>query len=88
MGRQKQDPYEGDHALPDCGGFLFVVCGWAQTLARSNPQAIGLSGWVFMIVQVAGLVLSWKYFSAGPAMLSAIVAVCLGWAAWLVMGKG
>jgi hypothetical protein len=58
------------------------------TLASSNRQAIGLLGWVFMIVQVAGLVLSCKYFSAGPAMLSAIVAVCLGWAAWLVMGKG
>jgi len=57
-------------------------------LASSNPQAIGLLGWVFMVVQVASLVLSWKYFSAAPAMLSAIVAVCLGWAAWLVAGKG
>jgi len=58
------------------------------TLASSNPQAIGLLGWIFMVVQVASLVLSWKYFSAAPAMLSAIVAVCLGWAAWLVAGKG
>ena len=58
------------------------------TLASNNPQAIGLLGWIFMVVQVASLVLSWKYFSAAPAMLSAIVAVCLGWAAWLVAGKG
>jgi hypothetical protein len=58
------------------------------TLASSNPQAIGLLGWVFTVVQIASLVLSWKYFSAAPAMLSAIVAVCLGWAAWLVASKG
>jgi len=58
------------------------------TLASSDPRAIGLLGWVFVVVQVAGLILSWKYFSAAPAMLSAIVAVCLGWAAWLVAGKG
>ncbi len=57
-------------------------------LASSDPQAIGLLGWVFVVVQVAGLILSWKYFSAAPAMLSAIVAVCLGWAAWRVAGKG
>src|SRR5260370_11922253 len=58
------------------------------TLASGNPQAIGLLGWVFMAVQVASVVLSWKYFSAAPAMLSAIVAVCLGWAAWVGGGKG
>jgi len=57
-------------------------------LASSDPRAIGLLGWVFVVVQVAGLILSWKYFSVAPAMLSAIVAVCLGWAAWLVAGKG
>lgn len=55
-------------------------------LANSNPQAIGALGWAFFSVQVASLVLSWIYFSTAPAAFSAVVAACLGWAAWLVQG--
>jgi hypothetical protein len=55
-------------------------------LARTNPQAIGALGWVFVAVQVASLILSWKYFLLPPVILSALVAACLGWAAWLVTG--
>jgi hypothetical protein len=68
--------------------FSAFLAWYLGTLASSNPQSIGLLGWPFMVVQIALLALSWKYFSAAPAMLSAIVAVCLGWAAWLVAGKG
>src|SRR5260370_28104788 len=57
------------------------------TLASGNPQAIGLLGWVFMAVQVASVVLSWKYFSAAPAMLSAILAVFPGWGALRDLGE-
>lgn len=53
-------------------------------LARSNPPAIGALAWVFVAVQVASLVLSWKYFLLPPAILSALVAACLAWAGWLV----
>ncbi len=53
-------------------------------LASQNPQAIGALGWMFFAVQVASLVLSWKYFFLPPTVLSGLVAVCLGWAAWLV----
>jgi hypothetical protein len=53
-------------------------------LAEKLPQAIGALGWVFCAVQVAGLVLSLIYFSLAPAAFSAIVVICLGWAAWLV----
>ena len=53
-------------------------------LARSAPQAVGALGWVFFVVQVAGLVLSFLYFGPPPMVLSALVAVLLGWAAWLV----
>lgn len=58
------------------------------TVASKSPQAIGALGWVFCAVQVVSLVLSWKYFSAPPAVFSAVIAICLGWAAWLVAGKG
>lgn len=56
-------------------------------LARSNPQAVGALGWVFCAVQVASLALSYVYFSMAPAVLSALVAVCVGWAAWLVRAR-
>jgi hypothetical protein len=52
-------------------------------LARSAPSAIGALGWVFFAVQLAGLVFSLTYFGPPPAVLSALVAIDLGWAAWL-----
>jgi hypothetical protein len=55
-------------------------------LAQSAPSAIGALGWAFFAVQLAGLVLSLKYFGPPPAVLSALVALVLGWAAWLVRG--
>lgn len=56
------------------------------SLARSNPQAIGTLGWVFFGLQLASIVLSWKYFVPPPAIFSAVLAVLTGWAAWLVSG--
>ena len=53
-------------------------------LAGKNPSAIGTLGWVFCAVQVVSLILSWKYFLPPPIILSALVAICLGWATWLV----
>jgi hypothetical protein len=55
-------------------------------LARKNPEAIGAFGWAFFTVQMANLALSWIYFFIAPVAVSALVAVCLGWAAWLVKG--
>ncbi len=56
------------------------------SLASENPQAIGALGWAFFTLQLASLALSWIYFLAPPAVLSALVAICVGWAAWLVKG--
>ncbi len=55
-------------------------------LARKTPQTIRTLAWSFFTVQVATLALSWMYFFLPPAAISALVAVCLGWAAWLVTG--
>ncbi len=52
-------------------------------LARTAPQSIGALVWVFAAVQVASLILSWRYFLLPPVILSALVAVCLAWAGWL-----
>ena len=54
------------------------------TLARELPQAIGALGWVFFAVQVAGVLISLKYFGALQAAFSAAVALCVGAASWLV----
>jgi hypothetical protein len=52
-------------------------------LARSAPSAIGALGWSFFAVQLAGVVLSFLYFGPPAIMLSALVAVIVGWAALL-----
>lgn len=52
-------------------------------LAGTTPQAIGSLAWVFAAVQVASLILSWRYFLLPPVILSALVAACLAWAGWL-----
>lgn len=52
-------------------------------LAGSNPGVAPALGWALCAVQVVSVVLSLIYFSAAPATFSAVVAVCLGWAAWL-----
>ena len=54
------------------------------TMARNNPQAIGSLGWAFFAVQLASVALSWIYFLPPPIILSMLVAVCTGWAAWLL----
>jgi len=53
-------------------------------LASRQPDAIGGFGWVFVALELVCVALAWRYFSAAPAALSALVAACLAWAAWLV----
>lgn len=54
------------------------------SVAQSSPQAIGSLGWAFFIVQLVSIVLSWIYFLPPPVILSALTAICTGWAAWLM----
>jgi hypothetical protein len=54
------------------------------TMARHTLQTIGPLGWVFFALQVAGIVLSWKYFALQPTIFSAVLAIVTGWPAWLV----
>jgi hypothetical protein len=52
-------------------------------LARSAPGAISALGWVFFAAQLAGVALSFLYFGLPPMVLSALVAIIVGMAAWL-----
>jgi hypothetical protein len=63
--------------------FSAFVAWHLGEVAGSAPSAIGALGWIFAAVQVAGLVLSVIYFGPPPAILSALVAILLGYAAWL-----
>jgi hypothetical protein len=60
--------------------FLAWHCGG---LARTAPSSLGSLGWVFFAVEVATLMLSAMYFFPVTAVFSAVVALCLGGAAWL-----
>ena len=64
--------------------FSAFLAWYLSGLASTNPQAIGALGWAFFALQLASLGLSWVYFFAAPTVLSALVALCVGWAAWLV----
>jgi hypothetical protein len=52
-------------------------------LARTNAAAIGALGWAFFAVQVAGVVLAFFYFGPPAMVLSLLVALLVGSAAWL-----
>ena len=63
--------------------FAAFLAWYLGDLARSHPEAIGPLGWSFFVLHVVSMVLSWIYFLAPPVILSALVAICTGWAAWL-----
>ncbi len=68
---------------------LFVAfLSWQLGALARTPAAIGTIAWAFVGLQAATLVLSWIYFSAAPAMLSGVVVICVGWAAWLIPASG
>ena len=52
-------------------------------LARTSPAAIGALGWVFFGVQVVGVALNFLYFGPPPMVLSAVVSIIVGLAAWM-----
>src|SRR5205814_4353154 len=66
--------------------FSAYLCWHLGTLAREQRQAVGALGWALTAVQIANVVLAVQYFSVAPAMLSALVALCVAWAAWRVQG--
>jgi hypothetical protein len=66
--------------------FAAYLAWFLGGLARKNPQAIGSLGWAFFALQVASIALSAIYFFPLPIVLSVLVTICVGWAAWRVQG--
>jgi len=65
--------------------FLFAafVAWHLGEWARKLPAAAGSLPWIFFCVQLAGLAISWRYFPPPPVVSSALVALCVGLAAFL-----
>jgi hypothetical protein len=53
-------------------------------MAQTSPQSIVTLSWVFFVLQVASIALAWKYFFAPPIVFSVLIAICSGWASWLI----
>jgi hypothetical protein len=53
------------------------------TLARTTPQAIGALGWVLFAYQLIGVYISLISLSGPVRLLFVVIAICIGWAAWL-----
>jgi len=52
-------------------------------LARTAPRAIGALGWLLFVYQLVGLYISVICLSGPVQILSAAIAICIGWASWL-----
>ncbi|HVN07775.1 MAG TPA: hypothetical protein VMV61_02310 [Patescibacteria group bacterium] len=62
------------------GAYLAWLLG---DLASQNPRAASAAGWGLSLTMVASLVLCFRYFNLIAVTFSAVLAVCLGWAASL-----
>lgn len=68
---------------------FYAFLAWSLgDLAAQKPRAVAFIAWSFFAFQLPGLVLAFIYFPGGPIILSSIVAICLGWAAWLTTRAG
>jgi hypothetical protein len=66
--------------------FAAYLAWYLSGMARQNPQAIGSLGWAFFALQAASIALSVIYFFLPPIVLSTLVAICVGLAAWGIQG--
>lgn len=66
-----------------CVLFAAYLAWHLGTLARTMPKAIGGMGWILFAYSLVGVYISWINFSGFVLLLTAVIAVCIGWATWL-----
>jgi hypothetical protein len=66
-----------------CVLFAAYLAWHLGTLARRTPQAIGAVGWVLFAYSLAGVYINWIFFSGFALLVTAAIAVCIGWATFL-----
>jgi len=67
-----------------CVLFAAFLAWHLATLARTTPRAIGALGWVLFAYQILGVYISSIFLSGVVLVFSVVIAICIGWAAWLV----
>ena len=70
-----------------CVLFAAYLTWHLGTLARTTPQAIGALGWLLFVCQLAGFYVSLVFLSGFVRILSAVIAICIGWANLLVRSE-
>ena len=70
-----------------CVLFAAYLAWHLGTLARTMPKAIGGMGWILFAYSLAGVYISWIYFSGFVLLLTAVITICIGWASWLTKGE-
>lgn len=66
-----------------CVLFAAYLAWHLGTLAQTTPNAIGGLGWMLFVYSLAGVYISWIYFSGFALLLTAAIAICIGCASWL-----
>src|ERR1700680_4646845 len=66
-----------------CVLFAAYLAWHLGTLARTMPKAIGGVGWILFAYSLVGVYISWIDFSGFVLLLTAAIAICIGWATWL-----
>jgi hypothetical protein len=64
---------------------FFAVLAWQLgTLSAARTAGIATIAWSLVVMQVSALALCFLYFPIAPTILSALLTICLAWAAWIV----
>jgi hypothetical protein len=59
-----------------------------SSLAETSPKAIGALGWVLFVYQLGGVYTSFMFLSGLVRIVVVAIAICIGWANWLVATRG
>jgi len=63
--------------------FAAILAWQLGRLPAAVVHAMPLATWGFAVSFIAVTYLSWRYFFPAPMIFSAVIALCLGFAAWL-----
>lgn len=66
-----------------CIAFAACLAWHLGALARTTPQAVGALAWILFAYTLMGIYISKIFLSGFVLLLSMVIAICVGWAAWL-----
>ena len=76
--RSTWDFYRGYQFATTVNFLLMVAILWLlSNLSRRAPEEARPFVWVMLLAQVAGAVLGWEFFFAGPGLMGGLIAGCI-----------